>query len=141
MASEVLSAMPALSARPLPAPCHPQPVLLPPTPCHPPAPLAAGEAERAAALQVAEARCAAVARLLDEVQELQGQAEEVRGSSGGGCECGRRLESSLMQSVWDAVLYASCAMSRCLSCYCCMSSARNCCTLLRSRPDAGRLGR
>ena len=37
---------------------------------------AAGEAERAAALHVAEARCAAVARLLDEVQELQAQAEE-----------------------------------------------------------------
>lgn len=38
-----------------------------------------GEAERAAALQVAEARCAAVAGLLDEVQELQGQAEEMLG--------------------------------------------------------------
>ncbi|KAI7841857.1 hypothetical protein COHA_004386 [Chlorella ohadii] len=41
-----------------------------------------GEADRAAALQVAEARCAAVARLLDEVQELQGQAEEMLGGWG-----------------------------------------------------------
>lgn len=56
-----------------PDPSWPQPALLI-TSTHP----AAGEAERAAALQVAEARCAAVAGLLDEVQELQGQAEEVR---------------------------------------------------------------
>lgn len=48
-------------------------------PSLPPALHTAGEAERGAALQVAEARCAAVAGLLDEVQELQGQAEEVRG--------------------------------------------------------------
>lgn len=50
---------------------------------HPPTLPATGEAERGAALQVAEARCAAVAGLLDEVQELQGQAEEVRGRGNG----------------------------------------------------------
>lgn len=38
----------------------------------------AGEAERAAALQAAEAHSAAVGGLLDDVQQLQQRAEEVR---------------------------------------------------------------
>ena len=38
--------------------------------------LHAGEAERTAALEVAEERCAAVAELLDDVQELQGRVEQ-----------------------------------------------------------------
>ena len=48
------------------SPCHCR--------CHA---LRAGEAERAAALEVAEERCAAVAELLDDVQELQGRVEQV----------------------------------------------------------------
>ena len=60
------SSMPACLPACLNSPCHCR--------CHA---LRAGEAERAAVLEVAEERCAAVAELLDDVQELQGRVEQV----------------------------------------------------------------